>query len=1101
MKSIFVVTLAVVFLAVSTGLGAGEQAEFFIPLVFGSATEGTGLAFSNFGGSPAALTLEFFAPNGSLLAGPIVWDQTTATTNRKLLPGEQRALTHAEVFSLPADQPVAGWVRVLSDSRDVRVVYQHFTASLDRLDGMNAVERPARQLFLPLVLTRTGTANGAEGAVQTRIAIVNPTDSSLSFSISSYRADGTRALETQKTLGARAMLESSGAEFLPGADSTGAVMIEVNPDSPGAGLVACQASTFAGTETVAYIVSNAFEANGYDGPLYSAQAARAGSLETNVRLFNTGAAPLTASLSLIGDDGDMKAGPKETAIPPRGFANLNLSQFLELVDGTIGSLRVTPSGAGIIGSVWFNDPKGYCAALPLQQPSSGELVFPHVAYLKPGPGRAGMFTGLAIHSTGESNVDGTIEVFNKEGNRTGSSPFNLPPRGRIARQVSELVTLAEQAGGSVRIRSTGNPLVAQELFGDYALRMLSAVPAFDGTGYDPLAVPTTKFIVVDQFGYLPEAQKIAVIRDPVTGYDAADSFTPGNNYVLVNADSGRQVFSGAPAAWNGGLEDASSGDRAWWFDFSGVAASGDYYILDVQQNVRSAVFRISDEVYRDVLRHAVRTFFYQRAGFAKEANFAGDGWADGASHIGPLQDKNCRVYNRPADATSERDLSGGWYDAGDYNKYTNWTAEYVIELLRAYEETASVFTDDFNIPESGNGVPDILDETKWGMDWLVRMQNQDGSVLSIVGLSHASPPSAASGPSEYGLANTSATLTTAAAFAYGAKVYGAFPGGRFQAYASDLLQRAERAWQWAVVNPSVIFRNNDGASGTSGLGAGQQETDGYGRLVKKIEAAVYLFEMTGKSEYRDFVDANRENVNMIAWGYVFPFQARIQETLLYYAALPGATAASVDRIRSVYRQAVTTGSDNLPAIRDNRDPYLAHIKDYTWGSNGIKCRQGAIFAHLADYGVAPELATEAESAAARYIHYIHGVNPLGIVYLSNMYGAGAESSVNEFYHSWFSNGSVRWDRVGVSTFGPAPGFLTGGPNPSYNWDGCCPSGCGSTANNAICNSEPINPPKGQPKQKSYKDFNTSWPLNSWSVTENSCGYQVAYIRLLARFVR
>ncbi len=194
-----------------------------------------------------------------------------------------------------------------------------------------------------------------------------------------------------------------------------------------------------------------------------------------------------------------------------------------------------------------------------------------------------------------------------------------------------------------------------------------------------------------------------------------------------------EVLAGSPAVWKGGVEDASSGDRAWWFDFSQVTVPGDYYVLDVEKNVRSAVFRIGDDVYRDVLRHAVRTFFYQRAGFAKEARYAGEGWADGASHIGPLQDKNCRLYNRPADASTERDLSGGWYDAGDYNKYTNWTAEYVIELLRAYDDTPAVFTDDFSIPESGNGIPDILDETKWGMDWLVRMQNPDGSVLSIVG--------------------------------------------------------------------------------------------------------------------------------------------------------------------------------------------------------------------------------------------------------------------------------------------------------------------------------------------------------------------------------
>jgi hypothetical protein len=68
-------------------------------------------------------------------------------------------------------------------------------------------------------------------------------------------------------------------------------------------------------------------------------------------------------------------------------------------------------------------------------------------------------------------------------------------------------------------------------------------------------------------------------------------------------------------------------------------------------------------------------------------------------------------------------------------------------------------------------------------------------------------------------------------------------------------------------------------------------------------------------------------------------------------------------------------------------------------------------------------------------------------------------------------------------------------------DGCCPSGCGSAENNALCSSESISPPKGQPPQKSYKDFNSNWPLNSWSVTEPSDGYQIAYIRLLSKFVR
>jgi len=108
---------------------------------------------------------------------------------------------------------------------------------------------------------------------------------------------------------------------------------------------------------------------------------------------------------------------------------------------------------------------------------------------------------------------------------------------------------------------------------------------------------------------------------------------------------------------------------------------------------------------------------------------------------------------------------------------------------------------------------------------------------------------------------------------------------------------------------------------------------------------------------------------------------------------------------------------------------------------------------------------------------------------------GAESSVDQFYHTWFAHGSALWDSVSSSTYGPPPGFVVGGPNPSYSWDDRCPGV--STA----CGSAMPSPPAGQPPQKSYLDFNTSWPLNSWSVTENSNGYQTSYIRLLARYVQ
>jgi len=609
-----------------------------------------------------------------------------------------------------------------------------------------------------------------------------------------------------------------------------------------------------------------------------------------------------------------------------------------------------------------------------------------------------------------------------------------------------------------------------------------------------LAQTVSKYIVVDQFGYRPNAKKIAIIRDPQTGFDQAESFTPGTTYAVIKKSNGQEVMSGALTNWNSGTTDASSGDKVKWFDFSSVTDPGKYYILDVSKNLRSFEFEIREDVYEEMLRHAVRTFFYQRAGFAKTATYAGAAWADGVSHMKNLQDKNARQYNKTADATSELNVSGGWYDAGDYNKYTNWTANYVVEFMRAYIENPEVWLDDYNLPESGNGTPDLLDEATWGIDHLLRMQRSDGSVLSIVGLSHASPPSTANGPSYYGTASTSATLNTAAAFALASKV---FAGRGMTTYADLLKEKAILAWTWADANPNVIFKNNDPASGTGGLGAGQQEVDDYGRLTAKLEAACFLFDLTGDTAYRTFFDSNYDDVHLIAWNYAYPFEPANQELLLHYTTIPGATPSVVTNIKNVYKNAMNS-TDNFGAYTSSKDPYRAYIKDYTWGSNLTKANQGLMFTDMIQYSIDASKDETAREAAEGFIHYIHGVNPFNMVYLSNMYEYGGENCVNEFYHTWFANGSAKWDRVGTSTYGPAPGYLVGGPNPSYDWDGCCPGNCGGS--NAVCNSESLTPPKGQPAQKSYKDFNTSWPLNSWSVTENSDGYQIGYIRLLAKFV-
>ncbi|MBK7399173.1 MAG: glycoside hydrolase family 9 protein [Myxococcales bacterium] len=610
--------------------------------------------------------------------------------------------------------------------------------------------------------------------------------------------------------------------------------------------------------------------------------------------------------------------------------------------------------------------------------------------------------------------------------------------------------------------------------------------------------PLSPFIVVDQFGYRPSAEKIAVLRSPKKGFDVGTAYTPGAKYAVVDAHTSKTVLEGTAKAWNSGATDASSGDQAWWFDFSALATPGDYFVLDTTANVRSDVFRVGDDVYREVLRQSVRMFYHQRDGIAKDAKYAGAAWADGAAHMGAGQGPSCGLYT---DGSAKKDLHGGWYDAGDQNKYTNWAASDALELLRAYTENPGAFFDDYNLPESGNGVADVLDETKWELDWLVRMQNADGSVLSIVGQdgtkdpafggSKDTRPSLATGPCKYGPATTSASLTTAAAFAYASMVYKTAAGAAaaYPGFASDLLTRAQKAWDWAEAHPSTSFAN------AGKIGAGEQEVDDNGRKLKKLQAAALLFAATGDAKYRTFVDANYKSVQFTASSYVDCFDTENSESLLEYARATGATGTVVTDIKTRYKSGLGS-AHNLGALTAAPDPFMAYLYVYTWGSNQVKSAQGNLLWDAVAYGVDTTVTADVTRAAERYVHYVHGVNPLQLVYLSNMGDYGANKSITRFYHSWFAKGSD-WDAVGVSKYPPPPGYLVGGPNPSYKWDGCCPGGCSGFS----CGPSVPSPPAGQPDQKAYKDFNDQWPLNSWEISEPSDGYQAKWVRLLSKYVK
>jgi endoglucanase len=614
---------------------------------------------------------------------------------------------------------------------------------------------------------------------------------------------------------------------------------------------------------------------------------------------------------------------------------------------------------------------------------------------------------------------------------------------------------------------------------------VAALVAAVGLQSAPAAPPGifNRRIMVDQFGYLPDMAKVAVISDPRKGFNASRRYAPGKTIEVRTWTSNSVVFTAMPAVWNNGLTHAQSGDRVWWFDFSPVTNRGEYYIYDPANGARSARFRIAPDVYADVLRQAVRVFYYQRRGAAKAPPQADARWTDGTNFLGPLQDAECRLITDPSPAT-QRDLRGGWFDAGDYNKYVNFTLIPISDLLSAFRQNPRIWPDHWNIPESGNGVPDLLDEVKWELDWLLRMQNGDGSELSKMGVNGhqgASPPSAERSQVFYGAESTTATLTAAGNFAQAAPIYGS---AGLTAYANVLSNAAVAAYHWAVANPSVVFSNTGFASADPEVDKTSYACE---RDKLRLRAAIFLYELTCEPAYRAYVETTYTNVHAISRAQWNVYDSVVQDALLHFATLPEVTPAVAANIRQRKQQAMDSG-DFMPARVSGRDAYQAFLSDdsYHWGSSANKSHAGLLFAQQIAYGVNPAQATAYRDAAAGYLHYLHGVNPLALVYLTNLRAQGAESSANSMYHSWFAHGTVYENAL--TAIGPAPGYVTGGANKNFQ-----PA--------AAYKGPRLAPPMDQPPQKAYKDWNASWPENSWEITEPSLSYQAPYVFLLSRFVR
>jgi hypothetical protein len=621
-------------------------------------------------------------------------------------------------------------------------------------------------------------------------------------------------------------------------------------------------------------------------------------------------------------------------------------------------------------------------------------------------------------------------------------------------------------------------------------------------GNSLFSAPISEQVIVDQFGWRTTSKKVAILAKPITGQNNGVTFTlpaAGASFEVRRASDNSTAYSGTVTRFNAGATNIQSGDQVCWADFTALTTPGTYYIYDPTNNVQSYNFDIRDDIFNNILKTAGRFFFYQRCGGNIDAVHGGN-WNHTACHEGANQDLAAHLWNG-SDQGQAKDVHGGWHDAGDFNKYVPFTLEAVFALLMAYELNPSAFGDDWNIPESGNGVPDVLDEIKWELDWMLRMQKADGSVCNRVGVLNyvTAYPQNDSQNRYYTAPTTWATSTLAGLCAHAARLFGAY-SAQYPGYVNTLTTAAQNAWTYLAANTTMTPASGADGGGSGGgsvfaaaSGNGTADDDARRRLF----AAAELYKTTGNAIYRTYFDANYNSSaltdnghNPISSGYFDTSSSWTSEMgMIVYASISGyaTNAAAVSAIKASLKAGIE--NNVVGSYSSNTDPYRAYMWDghYCWGSNQIKAQWGELPIFGIYLNVNPANNALYKECSEEYLHYFHGRNPLSYIYLSNMGAKGANltsgKSPMQIYHGWFYAGSPLYDGAS-STYGQAPGMLAGGPNQYYD-------------------VSTIIPPASQPPQKSFKDWNIGWngslDEHSWEVTEPGIYYQAKYDMVLAYF--
>lgn len=468
-----------------------SQQRLIFPFFRSDRTKFTSFAVNNLSDQAVAVTFELFGADGN----PIDLPQNPSV--QSIGPNAQLAMTGREIFAFEPQEEVLGWVRVSSDSTAELAGFFQFGngfggTELTQLDGSVAFKQPSQKLFFSRILHGpAGFFSFGEGfniRATTFLSVANPNEEPIELLLTLHNAEGQSVVPAvSRPLSPNgSFFESLNSIFeaLPSDDNRRDGFVGVEVDGPGA----------VGFELIelpdSLLGLNAQTGNG-ENQLFSAQLGEGINLFTDLNQVNTTAAlrATRPTAFLERDSGTIEEKPAQNqfhnltlganeSISARTFGIFGFTQ--QDVKLTTGSILIEiDGGPGVIGDVIFGDPANadFVASLPLETQPFRRAVFSQIADGPRNlPPSLQSFTGLAIFNPNAVPADVDIQVFDKDGNLVGETQVTLASRGRLARQVIELIPEAVNlVGGSIFLDST-QPIVAQEIFGNLTFKFQSSVP-------------------------------------------------------------------------------------------------------------------------------------------------------------------------------------------------------------------------------------------------------------------------------------------------------------------------------------------------------------------------------------------------------------------------------------------------------------------------------------------------------------------------------------------------------------------------------------------------------------------------------------------------